>query len=63
MVLDPGIVIEYMTKYITKSESMTTRTAARLMSSLFTRTVTNEGLSVQSFLRRTMNKLLGNRMM
>ncbi len=63
MVLDPGIVIEYMTKYVTKSESMTTKTAARLMASLFTRTVTNEGRSVQSFLRRTMNKLMGDRMM
>ena len=52
-----------MTKYVTKSELATTTTAARLMRSVFTRTVTNDGLSVQSFLRRAMNKLLGDRML
>jgi len=52
-----------MTKYVTKSELATTATAARLMRSVFTRTVTNDGLSVQSFLRRAMNKLLGDRML
>ena len=63
MVLDPGVVFGYMTKYATKSDSATTKTAARLMGTLFTRTVTDEGRSVQSFLRRTMNKLMGDRMM
>ena len=63
LVLDPGLVIDYMTKYVTKSELATTKTAARLMRSIFTRTVTDDGMSVQSFLRRIMNKLLGDRML
>jgi len=63
LVLDPGLVIDYMTKYVTKSELATTKTAARLIHSILTRTVTDDGMYVQSFLRRIMNKLLGDRML
>ena len=42
MVLDSGIVIEYMKKYVNKFETMTKHSAVRIMGSFY-RTVTDEG--------------------
>ena len=56
------MVIEYTTKYVAKSEFSTTKTAAKLMGKLFISSVEQDGRSVQSFLRSSMNKLLGDRM-
>ena len=63
LILDPGMVIDYMTKYVTKNDMSSNAACGRLMKSLFHKTVQTEGRSVQSFLRRTMSKLLGERMM
>ena len=51
-----------MTKYVAKSEFSTTKSAAKLMGKLFISSVEQDGRSVQSFLRSSMNKLLGDRM-
>ena len=63
LILDPGMVIDYMSKYVTKSDFSTNAACARLMKSLFDKTVTEEGRTTQSYLRRAMSKLLGDRMM
>ena len=62
LILDPGMVIDYMTKYVTKSDMSSNKACTSLMKSLFDKTVTEEGRSVQSLLRRIMSKLLGERM-
>ena len=54
------MVIEYMTKYVAKSEFSTTKSAAKLMGKLFISSVEQDGRSVQSFLRSSMNKVLGD---
>ena len=63
LILDSGLVIEYMTKYVTKSDFSTSYACNRFMRNLFTQTVEQEGRNVHCFLRKTMSKMLGERTM
>lgn len=63
LVLDKGMVTEYMTKYVTKSDFSTDAGLQRLMKSVYRQTVTEQGRSSQACLRRLMSKLLGERIM
>ena len=62
-VLDPGMVIDYMTKYVTKSELQHSSSMHRLFKSVFSDVVGRDGKSARSCLRKMMSKLLGDRMM
>ena len=62
LILDPGMVIGYMTKYVTKSELSKSSTINRLMKTIFHETM-EQGKSTQTFLRRMMSKMLGERTM
>ena len=48
LILDPRMVIDYMTKYVTKSDLSSNKACTSLMKTLFDRTVTEKGRSVQS---------------
>ena len=61
LIIDAGQVFDYMTKYVTKGEMTETMKCSHLMKRTFTKTMTDEGRSVQSFLRRTVSKLFGER--
>ena len=62
LVLDVGKVINFMAKYVTKAEDSVTKGAASLIRSVLKKTI-DEGLTVQAALKRTMSKLIGERMM
>jgi hypothetical protein len=62
LTVDVGKIIGYMTKYVTKSEASMTP-AAKRMAQRFLKKAMDEGRSVQSVLKQTMGKLLGERMM
>ena len=61
LVLDAGKVVEYMTKYVTKPESGMSKGASRLIRNVFQ--TAEDGQGVTSTLKRTMGKLLGERVM
>ena len=63
LILDSGMVIEYMTKYVTKSDFSISSSCNRFMKRLYTQTVESEGRSVHTFLCRAMSKMLGERTM
>ena len=62
LVCDIGKVVDYLTKYITKTEKTLTRAAEGVITCIMTRTFA-EGNDVITTLRRIMGKLLGCRMM
>ena len=63
LVLDLGLVLNYMTKYVTKSDMSNNRAVHQLVKSVYRDTVTRQGRSTATFLRRSMGKLLGERIM
>jgi len=62
LILDPGMVVDYMTKYVTKADSSHGPQVARALKAIFTKTVREEGRTTQTFIRRVMGKLLEDRM-
>ena len=50
LILDPGMVIDYTKKYVTKSETSNNRECVRLMKYIFHKTVESKGRSVQTVL-------------
>ena len=63
LIIDPGMVLDYMAKYVTKSDNAQTKGSHRMIRNLFTKTVQEEGRSTQAFLRRVMSKFMGERVM
>ena len=61
-ILDPGMVIDYMTKYVTKSKLSTTALLNKLVKTVYSDNLA-QGRSAQSFLRQSMSKMLGERTM
>ena len=61
LIIDSGKVVRYMTKYVTKAESSMTKGIAAMIRNIMRNTI-REGLSVQAALKRTMAKLLDERM-
>jgi hypothetical protein len=59
--IDLGRVVAYMTKYVTKSEASMTRGAQRMITRIMRQTL-DAGGSVQHALKKTMSKLLGERL-
>ena len=57
LVLDLGLVLNYMTKYVTKSDMANNRAVHQLVKSVYRDTVTLQGRSTATFLRRSMGKL------
>lgn len=62
LVLDLGLVLNYMSKYVTKSDMSNNLAVHRLVKRIH-QTSSREGRSTASFLRRAMGKLLGERIM
>jgi hypothetical protein len=60
LTLDLGKIIDYMTKYVTKAESPMSSSAASLVRSILESTI-HAGGEVQTALKRTMGKLIGER--
>ena len=60
LIVDSGKVVDYMTKYVTKTEAASTKTITRMMRKLL-KSSTEEGLPISSVLKRTMGKLIGER--
>ena len=56
LIIDPGMVLQYMAKYVTKSDNSQSKNSHRMIRNLFDKTVTDEGRSTQAFLRRVMSK-------
>jgi hypothetical protein len=63
LVVDLGLVLNYMSKYVTKSDMANNLNVHRLVKSIHREKVSNDGKSTAFFLRHTMQKLLGVRMM
>ena len=63
LVLDIRMVVNYMTNYVTKNDMANNKSYHRVVKYIYCKSVESEGRSVQSFLRRAMSKLLGERMM
>ena len=63
LIIDPGMVLQYMSKYVTKSDNSQSKHSLRLIRNLFDKTVTNEGRSSQAFLRCVMSKYMKERVM
>ena len=59
--MDYDKVFDYMTKYVTKTETSITKGIASMIGKLLVTAVEN-GNNVQSVLKRAMAKLLGERM-
>ena len=57
------MVLQYMSKYVTKSDNSQSKHSINLIRNLFDKTVTNEGRSCQAFLRRVMSKFMKERIM
>eukprot|EP00560_Eucampia_antarctica_P009550 CAMPEP_0197827738 /NCGR_PEP_ID=MMETSP1437-20131217/4465_1 /TAXON_ID=49252 ORGANISM="Eucampia antarctica, Strain CCMP1452" /NCGR_SAMPLE_ID=MMETSP1437 /ASSEMBLY_ACC=CAM_ASM_001096 /LENGTH=53 /DNA_ID=CAMNT_0043428715 /DNA_START=107 /DNA_END=265 /DNA_ORIENTATION=- len=49
LILDPGVVIDYMTKYVTNSDLFSNKVCTSLIKELFDKPVIEEGWSLQSF--------------
>ena len=62
LILDAGKVIDYMSKYVTKTETKMTRSIANLVRNILKQTI-EDGMNVQAALKKTMSKLLGERIM
>ena len=56
--IDPGMVIDYMKKYVTKSEMSNNRACGRLIKSILHKTVEGKVRSVKTLLRLSMSKLI-----
>ena len=62
VIFDNGKVDNYLTKYVTKPEISMTKGIAAMIRNILKGTI-EDGLSVQAALKRSMAKLLGERMM
>ena len=62
LITDAGMVVKYMTKYVTKSEGHLKGAVSRLVKKIFSNVVVEQGRSVQSFIRKSMSKLLSDRL-
>ena len=62
LILDPGKVIQCMAKYVTKPEATHSRGISTMMKKVFEKNI-EEGLNAQSSLKRSMSKLIGDRML
>ena len=62
LVVDYNKVFDYMTKYATKTEATTTKGVASMIRKILCK-AKDDGLNVQTVLKRAMAKLLGERMM
>ena len=61
LIIDSGKVVQYMTKYVTKSEPNSTKSIIRIMKKLL-KSTSDDGLPANTVLKRTMGKLIGERM-
>jgi len=62
LITDAGMVIKYMTKYVTKAGGHLKGQVSKLMKKIFYESVVQGGSSVQSFIKKTMAKLLTDRL-
>ena len=62
LVLDVGKVVDYMTKYATKSEITKTRSVAKMMKTLLNDAI-DKGKGVNTVLKKVMGRLIGERML
>ena len=60
LIVDAGKVVDYMTKYVTKTEMRMSRRTALMVQKILEQAI-DDGQSVQAALKRTMAKLLGER--
>ena len=63
LIIDPGMVLQYMAKYVTKSDNSQSKNSHRMIRNLFDKTVTDEGRSTQAFLRCVMSKFMQERVL
>ena len=60
LIVDCGKVVEYMTKYVTKTEAGSTKSILRMMKRI-SNSASEEGQPANSVLKKTMGKLIGER--
>jgi hypothetical protein len=60
LILDSGKVVQYMTKYVTKTEATSSKSIMRMMKKLLKSTI-DDNLPTSRVLRKTMGKLIGER--
>ena len=61
LIIDSGKVFQYMTKYVTKFDPNSPKSIIRIMKKLL-KSTSDDGLPANTVLKRTMGKLIGERM-